>query len=165
MERRPHTVYLGLGANLGDRQTTLRSAYQLLPPQVEIVACSSLYETPPWGLQEQPPFLNAVCKARTALSPAELLSYVKELEQQLGRVASVRWGPRAIDIDILFFDDLVLHSESLIIPHPQLQHRAFVLVPLAELAPQFVHPTIGHTIQQLADAVQPADVKLVAKDW
>jgi 2-amino-4-hydroxy-6-hydroxymethyldihydropteridine diphosphokinase len=165
MERNTHTVYLGLGANLGDRHEALRSARDMLGPKVELTACSSLYETPPWGLHAQPTFLNAVCATRTQLSPFELLSYVKDLERQLGRVASVRWGPRAIDIDILLFDDLVLHSKSLIIPHPHLHHRAFVLVPLAELAPQLLHPTIGQTIQQLVDTDRSADIKLVAQNW
>jgi 7,8-dihydro-6-hydroxymethylpterin-pyrophosphokinase len=95
----------------------------------------------------------------------ELLTYLKRLEQQLGRVASVRWGPRAIDIDILFFDDLVLHSETLVLPHPQLHLRAFVLVPLAELAPQLSHPILAKTAQQLAASARATDVKLVAKHW
>jgi 2-amino-4-hydroxy-6-hydroxymethyldihydropteridine diphosphokinase len=165
MERTLHTVYLGFGANLGDRQTTLRSARDLLAPNVELIACSSLYETPPWGLPDQPPFFNAVCEVHTQLSPFELLTYLKRLEQQLGRVASVRWGPRAIDIDILFFDDLVLHSETLVLPHPQLHLRAFVLVPLAELAPQLSHPILAKTAQQLAASARATDVKLVAKHW
>ncbi len=160
-----HTVYLGFGANLGQREKTLRNARDLLLPAVEVVASSSLYETPPWGVHEQPAFLNAVCEARTDLAPAALLVHVKELERQLGRVASVRWGPRAIDIDILLFDNLVLHSEQLTIPHPHLHQRGFVLVPLAELAPRLQHPVLAQTMEQLVAALQDTDIKLVVKHW
>jgi len=147
-----HTIYLGFGANLGDREAALRAARAALAPEVQIRRCSRLYQTPPWGEPEQPAFLNAVCEARTTLSPRELLDHIKRIEHALGRVASRRWGPRAIDIDILFYDELQLPAAELTIPHPYLHQRAFVLLPLAELAPTLRHPLLGRTISELAAA-------------
>lgn len=151
-KRETHLIYLGFGANLGDREATLRAARSGLAPEVELTRCSSLYRTPPWGELDQPPFLNAVCEARTALSPHELLAKVKRLERALGRVDSRRWGPRAIDVDVLLYADATLRSPDLVIPHPYLHQRAFVLLPLSELAPQLRHPVLGATIAELAAA-------------
>lgn len=160
-----HTVYLGLGANLGDRAATLVAARGRLAPDVQVLACSSLYETAPWGVLEQPPFLNAVCQAQTALSPTALLAYLKAREDELGRVPSFRWGPRAIDIDILLYDDLVLNAEQLTVPHPRLHERAFVLVPLKELAPELRHPVIGRTVRELVAALPPYEITCVHPHW
>ena len=144
-----HVVYLALGTNLGDRPSNLRAALSALPPQVRLVVSSPVYETPPWGLLDQPAFLNQVVKAETDLSPAELLAFLKRLETQLGRRATVRYGPRVIDLDILFYDDLALDTPELTVPHPRLVGRAFVLVPLADLAPDLLHPIEQKTVQQL----------------
>ncbi|MDP9315005.1 MAG: 2-amino-4-hydroxy-6-hydroxymethyldihydropteridine diphosphokinase [Chloroflexota bacterium] len=160
-----HTVYLGLGANLGDRAATLGAARQRLAPDVQVLAWSSLYETAPWGVSEQPPFLNAVCQAQTALSPTALLAYLKARERELGRVPSFRWGPRAIDIDILLYDELVLNAEQLTLPHPRLHERAFVLVPLLELAPDLRHPVIGRTVRELVADLPPDELASTRKDW
>lgn len=160
-----HSVYLGLGANLGDRRATLCAARKQLAPSVEIVRCSSLYETPPWGVTDQPPFLNAVCYGRTALNPHNLLVFLKELERDLGRTATKRWGPRVIDLDILFFDDLILSTPSLTIPHSLLHERAFVLVPLHEIAPDLHHPVLGVSISALANAAPAADLHKLTQDW
>lgn len=153
-----HTIYLGFGANLGDRWAALRAARAGLAPDVRITRCSGLYETPPWGETDQPAFLNAVCEAHTALAPRELLERVKRLERELGRVAARRWGPRAIDIDILLYDELQLRSSDLTIPHARLHERAFVLLPLAELAPA-LRPSGGSTIAELAGGARAEGIR------
>lgn len=160
-----HEVYLGLGANLGDRAATLRAARLRLAALLELVRCSRLYQTPPWGELDQPPFLNAVCHGRTTLSPAALLAALKQIERELGRVASRRWGPRAIDLDILFYDDLVLATPELTIPHALLHERAFVLVPLCELAPVMQHPLLGRSVAELAAALPSAALEIAAPGW
>lgn len=151
-------LYLALGSNLGDRRANLQSALQALPPAVLVRRASPVYETPPWGLTEQPAFLNMVVEAETGLPPLDLLSHLKRLETQLGRLPAVRYGPRLIDIDILFYDDLVLDSPGLTIPHPRLHERAFVLVPLADLAPDLVHPRLGQTLRDLLAAVDASGI-------
>jgi len=148
-----HHVYLALGTNLGDRLANLEALQEVLPPQVRVLTASPVYETPPWGVLDQPAFLNQVLEAETELSPHELLRFLKRLEIEMGRKSTVRYGPRLIDVDILFYDALVLESDGLVIPHPRLTERAFVLVPMADLAPKFVHPVLGETIEQLLDKV------------
>jgi 2-amino-4-hydroxy-6-hydroxymethyldihydropteridine diphosphokinase len=148
-----HRVYLSLGTNLGDRQANLYRAVTSLPPAVQVLGESSIYETPPWGMTEQPRFLNMVLCAETQLNPMELLATIKRIEQEMGRLPAPRYGPRLIDIDILFFDELVFQSPDLTIPHARLHERAFVLVPLAELAPDLRHPALGTPIRLLLGAV------------
>lgn len=160
-----HDIYVAFGANLGDRAATLRAARDRLPPAVQVARSSSLYQTPPWGVLDQPPFLNAVCHARTALPPGELLAYLKAVERTLGRKDAPRWGPRAIDLDILFFDSLILDTPTLRIPHPLLHQRAFVLIPLREIAPTLRHPVLGSTIAALADALPDDLPPCAAPDW
>lgn len=148
------TVYLGLGANLGDRAANLREARRRLGAGgVRLERCSSLYETEPWGVPDQPRFLNAVCRGRTELSPELLLALAKRIEGELGRVPTVRYGPRAIDIDILLYDGLACASPELTIPHPRLSERAFVLVPLAEIDPDLVVPGLERTVRELLEAL------------
>lgn len=149
-------AYLALGTNLGDRPGNLQAAIAALFPEVMVLASSPVYETQPWGLTDQPNFLNMVVSGKTHLAPLALLKYLKDLETQLGRVPSFRYGPRKIDIDILFYDDIIYKTPELIIPHPNLHERAFVLAPLADLAPELVHPALGKTIRQLLAEV---DVK------
>jgi 2-amino-4-hydroxy-6-hydroxymethyldihydropteridine diphosphokinase len=153
------TVYLALGTNLGDRPANLRAAVDSLPPAVNFLAGSPVYETPPWGLTDQPAFLNMAVRGETALPPLELLRRLKQLEVSLGRQPGVRWGPRLIDIDILFYDDLVIDQPGLIVPHPRLHERAFVLVPLADLAPDLVHPVLGKSVRELLAGVNAEGVK------
>jgi 2-amino-4-hydroxy-6-hydroxymethyldihydropteridine diphosphokinase len=155
----PSTVYLALGTNLGDRLANLNTALAALPPIVTGLAGSPVYETPPWGMTDQPAFLNMVVRGKTRLTPPDLLAHLKRLEAELGRLPSIRYGPRLIDMDILFYEDLVLDTPELTIPHAQLHERAFVLVPLADLAPGLVHPVFGKTVHQLLEAVDTTGVK------
>lgn len=147
-------VYLGLGSNLGDRKAILEKALQLLGQRLQIERVSSLYETEPVGYAEQPPFLNAVCRAQTKLGPLQLFSVIKGIEASLGRVPSFPNAPRPIDLDIIFYGDLVMETPELTIPHPRLEERAFVLIPLYELDPGLVHPVSGESIKDLAAGVQ-----------
>ena len=142
-----HTVYIALGTTLGDRTANLRAAIASMPPDVHVITESHVYETPPWGYENQPAFLNMVIKAETSLEPESLLTYLKQLEVQLGREQNFRWGPRLIDLDILFYDDVILESPPLVIPHPRLHERGFVLVPLLEIAPDIVHPVFHSQVK------------------
>ena len=150
-------VFLNLGSNLGDRSSMLAQARALLDGlDLQIVATSSVYETPPWGIADQPAYLNQVLEGRTTLSPRRLLRRCQDVETRLGRVRSTRWGPRIIDVDILLYGALEINEPDLTIPHPQLAHRAFVLVPLAELDAALRVPgkdTIGSLLEAVADRV------------
>jgi 2-amino-4-hydroxy-6-hydroxymethyldihydropteridine diphosphokinase len=156
---KPETVYLALGSNLGDRRHNLEAAIAALPPTVKVLERSPLYETAPWGVTDQPDFLNMVLKGETRLAPAALLARLKQNETSLGRLPSVRYGPRLIDIDILFYGSLVLSTPELTIPHPHLHERAFVLVPLADLAAAFIHPVLGKPIRDLLAGIDLNGVK------
>jgi 2-amino-4-hydroxy-6-hydroxymethyldihydropteridine diphosphokinase len=151
-------VYLALGTNLGDRLANLQAATSALPPVVTVLASSPIYATPPWGVADQPAFLNMVLCGKTRLKPLALLAHLKHLETRLGRLPSIRYGPRKIDMDILFYNDILLNTPELTIPHPRLHERAFVLVPLADLAPDLVHPLFGRTIRQLLAQVDSTGV-------
>ena len=130
-------AWLGLGANLGDPVATLREAKTRLAALGRVSAVSSLYRTPPWGVEDQPPFVNAALALETSLDPDALLAELKALERALGRVASTRWGPRAIDVDILDYEGVRRDEPALTIPHARLFVRAFALVPLAEIEPAY----------------------------
>lgn len=151
-----HTYYLSLGSNLGERETLLRQALvdigKLDDTRVERL--SNVYETKPIGVTEQGPFLNAVADVRSSLHPLAMMGRLLAIETRLGRVRTIRFGPRTIDVDILLCDSLVSSWEQdLIIPHPRLHQRAFVLIPLAELAPSYIHPVLSQTITELLAAV------------
>ena len=168
------TVYLGLGSNLGQREENLVEAIRLLganrvhtalpsaSPEaapaaniddIQTLRVSSIYETAPWGYDDQPDFLNCVLQARSSLPPVRLLERVKSVEEEMGRQPSVRYGPRPIDVDILLYDDIIVDFPNLQIPHPRLHQRAFVLIPLAELQRDLVHPVLHTTISELASQV------------
>jgi 2-amino-4-hydroxy-6-hydroxymethyldihydropteridine diphosphokinase len=147
------TAYIGLGANLGDRMTTLRMAIQRLETLGRIAAVSSLYETEPVGYLEQPRFLNSVVALDTALAPANLIGGLLGIERDLGRARSFPNAPRTLDLDLLMVDDVILDTPELTLPHPRLHERAFVLVPLAEIAPELVHPGFGKSVQELLNTL------------
>jgi 2-amino-4-hydroxy-6-hydroxymethyldihydropteridine diphosphokinase len=154
-----HRIGLGLGANLGDAPASLRRAVDLLREAgLAFDAVSSLYSTKPWGVTDQPDFVNACALARTNLDPLPLLDLIKATEQAMGRRETRRWGPRVIDIDLLFYDDLRWSDERLILPHPGVLERAFVLLPLAEIAPDLV---LDGT--RLASAAAAADARGIAR--
>lgn len=155
-------VYLGLGTNLGQREQNIRQAVAGLAHFCQLTAVSSLYETLPWGVTQQPAFLNLCAAATTELSPHTLLARLKQLEMALGRQITYRWGPRFIDIDILFYNDLVMADDRLTLPHPRLAERAFVLVPLAEIAADLRHPQTGKTVAEMETAVDCSSVNLYA---
>jgi 2-amino-4-hydroxy-6-hydroxymethyldihydropteridine diphosphokinase len=145
---------IGIGSNVGDRLANVRKAVRAIAERVGTVsAASDVYETPPWGVESQPRFLNACVVAETTLAPMELLSELKEIEQALGRKKRGRWGPREIDLDILLYEGVEMDEESLSIPHPCMGERAFVLVPLAAIAPDFVLAATGKTIAELLRAL------------
>jgi 2-amino-4-hydroxy-6-hydroxymethyldihydropteridine diphosphokinase len=150
-------VLLGLGGNVGDPAATIAAALARLDEAgVRIVARSSLYRTPPWGKTDQPAFVNACALARTELSPRSLLDRILTIELALGRTRGERWGPRTIDIDILDYDGLALDEPGLTLPHPRLAERAFVLVPLAEIAPD--HVVAGRAVRDWAASVDTSGV-------
>lgn len=153
-----YAVYLALGSNLGDRLANLKRAVAALTPQMEVKAKSHVYETPPWGFEDQPRFLNQVIKVNTYLTPESLLKHLKRLEVALGRKATFPNGPRLIDIDILFYDDLVLDTPSLVIPHPRLHERGFVLLPLMDIAPDLVHPVLRKSVRELLAYCNVSDI-------
>lgn len=161
----PVRVYLGLGSNLGDRAAYLRQAVDALGrlPGTRVLRLSSLYETRPWGLAEQPHYYNLVVELETSLAADELLRQALAIEAALGRVRTVRFGPRTIDIDVLLYGDQTFDTPELTVPHPRMLQRAFVLVPLAELAPDLV--VAGHTVQEHLQALGDvsADVRLVGR--
>jgi 2-amino-4-hydroxy-6-hydroxymethyldihydropteridine diphosphokinase len=157
------TVYLGLGANLGDRLANLRLALQRLQTLARLEEVSSLYETQPQGVTDQPLFFNAVCRVSTGLEPQALLRFLKNLEREIGRrPGGQKWGPRPIDLDILLYDDRVVDASELKVPHPRLAERAFVLVPLCELAPELRHPLLGKNIKDLLASVGEKGVRKTA---
>lgn len=156
-----HIVYLAFGSNMGDRLANLKAAAINLAPQMTLKAKSPVYETPPWGYKDQDAFLNQVVKVETYLDAPALLRHLKRLEKAMGRVPGFENGPRVIDMDILFFDHEVISTPPLVIPHPRLHERAFVLVPLADIAADFVHPVLNKSVRDLLAGVDASGIKAV----
>jgi 2-amino-4-hydroxy-6-hydroxymethyldihydropteridine diphosphokinase len=160
------TAYLSLGSNLGNREETLRKAVRQLAAAdgVKTLAVSSLYETEPWGKKDQPSFLNIAVSQQTTLSPEKLLALAQAVETELGRVRHERWGPRTVDVDILHIEGIERKTPTLTLPHPFMTERAFVLVPLAEIAPDLV--VMGRTVEKWEKSVDDGSVIRVAgPEW
>ncbi len=154
-------IFLGVGTNLGDRKANLIAAQTAVSQFTIIQKTSRVYETKPWGLVDQPDFLNQVWEATTSLTPLDLLRQLKMVETMLGRKPSVRYGPRLIDIDILLYSNLMFKSNELVIPHPHISERAFVLAPLADLEPDLIIPGMKHTVSELLGRHNIQDVRPV----
>ncbi len=143
-------VYLGIGSNLGDRHKNCLRAIELLRQNGLVVTKqSSMHETEPWGVTQQPGFINMTVEVVTDLAPLKLLELFKKIEKDIGRQDTTKWGPRIIDLDILLYDDIILKTDSLIIPHPLMHEREFVLGPLSEIAGDFIHPVLKKSITDL----------------
>ena len=156
---KPRLAHLGLGSNLGDRRKHLRTALRLLhdTEQTQVLARAEVFETAPMYMHDQPPFLNTCAAIRTRLSPRALLRRCQQIEAALGRVRDIRNGPRTVDVDLLLIEDVICDDADLIIPHPRMLERAFVLVPLAQIAPDAIHPRTGRTISEEKDRAQDGD--------
>jgi 2-amino-4-hydroxy-6-hydroxymethyldihydropteridine diphosphokinase len=159
-------IYVALGSNLGNRQANLAMALRMFEPLARVEAVSALYESPPQPPAPPPPYLNAACRVVTGLTPNALLRHLKRIEHLIGRRATERWAPRPIDLDIALYDDRLIDSEGLVVPHPRLAERAFVLRPLLDLDPELTHPPTG---EPLADALRRLGsdglVEVAASGW
>jgi dihydroneopterin aldolase/2-amino-4-hydroxy-6-hydroxymethyldihydropteridine diphosphokinase len=145
-----HIAHVGIGSNLGNREENCLKAIGLLSGKgVTVGKQSAMYETEPWGVKDQPKFIDMAIEIETDRPPLELLRSLKDIEREIGRRETARWGPRVIDLDILFYDDLIINEPGLQIPHPHMQKREFILKPLAEIAPDKVHPVLKKTVKEL----------------
>jgi 2-amino-4-hydroxy-6-hydroxymethyldihydropteridine diphosphokinase len=151
-------VYIALGTNIGDREVNLQTAKAALLPEVIIQRESSVYVTQPWGYADQPDFLNQVIEVSTQIEPLPLLRLLKRIEKQMGRVKFIQNGPRLIDLDLLFYGNRIVESPGLQIPHPRMQGRAFVLVPLNEIAPDFIHPILNISVREMLQDIDTSGV-------
>jgi len=142
-------IYLLLGSNLGDKRMQLSSAIGKIARENVVIFQSEIYETAAWGNSDQPSFYNQVISIHTSLEPHDLLDHLLAIEQEMGRTRNGKWGARHIDIDILYYHDVVINTDSLTIPHPEIQNRRFTLIPMVELASQFSHPIINKTQEEL----------------
>lgn len=160
-EASPSAVFIGIGANIGSVRENFARAVRSIEKCARVVAVSSLYESEPVGLKDQPKFTNAVIKIETELSPLELLDCLQAIEKEIGRKKTVRWGPRVIDLDIIFYGDLVMATDSLVIPHPRGHERRFVMEPLLEIDPSAWHPAENMSVKDICS--QLGDSQSISK--
>ena len=151
-------IFLALGSNIGNRQENINQAIRFLSKEITDIKRAPIYESKAVGYEDQPDFLNTVISGYTDLSPEELLNFVKKVEKQTGRIKRFRWGPREIDIDIIFYGNLVIEKDNLIIPHPRIQERDFVLKPLCDLEPEFIHPVLKKTVLELLNNLKEKSI-------
>ncbi|MBM7581823.1 2-amino-4-hydroxy-6-hydroxymethyldihydropteridine diphosphokinase [Caldicoprobacter guelmensis] len=143
-------AFVALGSNLGDRERNITEAIERMGRRgIKVIKMSSVIETEPYGYKEQDKFLNAACLVETELSPVELLDVLLEVEKEMGRERKIRWGPRNIDLDLIFYEDRIIIEEHLIVPHPDAHNRAFVMGPIAEIDPDFVHPVLKKKVREI----------------
>ncbi|MGC8721865.1 MAG: 2-amino-4-hydroxy-6-hydroxymethyldihydropteridine diphosphokinase [Caldisericaceae bacterium] len=158
--RKLHKAFLGVGSNIGDRKRNIEEAFQRIEAAgIKIIKKSEIVETEPYGLKAQPNFLNCAVEVETNFNPGELLATLLSIELEMGRVRKIHWGPRIIDLDILFFDDSIVATSNLKIPHPDLQNRLFVLEPLSQIAPYYKHPVINKTVKEMLDELKGKNSK------
>ena len=150
-------IFISLGSNLGDRSENLSKALQLLSTKCTIFGASSIYETEPLYKQDQPFFLNQVIEVKTALRAHELLYFCLDIERQMGRVRSLKNEPRIIDLDLLLYKDIIINTTNLILPHPLIQERKFVLVPLCEISPLKIHPVLNKSMKELCEKLETSE--------
>ena len=158
-------VFLHTGSNQGNREINLRKALEFISSEIgDIIMSSSIYETEAWGVKAQPDFYNQVIHLNTKLNPIELLNRLQSIEKKIGKPKAYKWGPRQIDIDILLFDQEIINSDILVIPHPQMAKRNFVLIPLVEIAGELIHPVYNKSINQLIeDCTDVSEVRSLQK--
>lgn len=154
--RKWHSAYIAMGSNMGDKEKNISEALDIISKSnhTTVEKCSKLITTEPWGYEEQEEFLNGVCELRTLLTPKELIRFLLSIEKELKRERIIKWGPRTLDLDVLLYDDLVTDDEEIIIPHPRMQHRMFVMEPLSEIAPYVVHPIFKKRIYEIVEALK-----------
>ena len=148
-----HDVFISLGSNMGNRLGYIKNAIDALKHKSQVTTVSPIYETSPYGNVEQGNFLNCAVYIKTVLPPFALLEYIHKVEKALGRERRIKWGPRTIDIDIVFYDEIILNTLELTIPHPDMQNRLFVLKPLADIAPQQYHPVLKKSVKDLLESL------------
>lgn len=161
MRDKLHTIFLGLGANVGDKKANIKNAIELLKEKIKDVVVAPIYLTKPWGYKEQDNFLNTAIKGNTSFSPLELFKFVKDIEKKVGRIERFKWGPREIDIDIFFYDNLIYKDNILEIPHPRLHERDFVLKPLTDLDLNLEHPIFKKKVFELYKDLSKEDASIV----
>ncbi|NQG96642.1 2-amino-4-hydroxy-6-hydroxymethyldihydropteridine diphosphokinase [Streptococcus suis] len=162
-----HLAYLSIGGNMGDRQAYLKAALESLDrhPDCRLGLVSPIYETPAWGKTDQADFLNLACQVETNLSAQDFLALCQQIELNLDRVRIEKWGQRTIDLDIIFWDEQVIEEENLIVPHPYAHERAFVLLPLADIAADYRHPGLGQRVEELVGNLgDKSDIKKISLD-
>ena len=166
MNQSPASIFISLGSNLGEREKNLLDAIHLITklPHTNSIHQSKMYVTAAWGKTDQPDFINMVIEINSSLSPDELMNSLIHIEEEMGRVRNEHWGPRIIDLDILFYGNEIVNSPKLIIPHPELQNRNFVLVPLHEIASKFIHPVLKKSVAQLVEECPDKLTVLIATE-